>query len=121
MSQVRRQVVGTPASSAPKAPAKSTEGTKAAKTTSSKPAGDGSEDKKKCQKFHQVTYSSYIYKILKQAHPDTGISNKAIAIANSFVNGIFEHIATEASKFRSTSHNMGIQRVVSLRCRCSSS
>ncbi|KAG9122693.1 histone H2B [Ceratobasidium sp. 392] len=47
------------------------------------------------------TYSSYIYKVLKQVHPDTGISNKAMAILNSFVNDIFERIATEASKLAS--------------------
>jgi hypothetical protein len=37
------------------------------------------------------------YAVLKQVHPDTGISNKAMAILNSFVNDIFERIATEAS------------------------
>src|ERR1700761_6318149 len=42
--------------------------------------------------------SNYIYKVLKQVHPDTGISNKAMAILNSFVNDIFEHIAMETSK-----------------------
>ena len=42
--------------------------------------------------------SDYIYKVLKQVHPDTGISNKAMAILNSFVNDIFECIAMEASK-----------------------
>ncbi len=35
--------------------------------------------------------------VLKQVHPDTGISNKAMGILNSFVNDIFERIATEAS------------------------
>ncbi|KAJ7875210.1 histone H2b [Mycena leptocephala] len=35
--------------------------------------------------------------VLKQVHPDTSISNKAIAILNSFVNDIFERIASEAS------------------------
>jgi len=35
--------------------------------------------------------------VLKQVHPDTGISNKAMAILNSFVNDIFECIASEAS------------------------
>jgi histone H2B len=30
--------------------------------------------------------------VLKQVHPDTGISNKAMAILNSFVNDIFERI-----------------------------
>ena len=31
-------------------------------------------------------------------HPDTGISNRAMSILNSFVNDIFERVATEASK-----------------------
>ena len=43
--------------------------------------------------------SAYLLRVvvLKQVHPDTGISNKAMAILNSFVNDIFERIATEAS------------------------
>jgi len=28
----------------------------------------------------------FLFKVLKQVHPDTGISNKAMAILNSFVN-----------------------------------
>merc|ERR1711977_188601 len=44
------------------------------------------------------TNSSYIYKVLKQVHPDTDISNRAMSILNSFVNDIFERVATEASK-----------------------
>ena len=43
-------------------------------------------------------YAIYIYKVLKQVHPDTGISSKAMGIMNSFVNDIFERIATEASR-----------------------
>ena len=43
------------------------------------------------------TPPSDAYPVLKQVHPDTGISNKAMAILNSFVNDIFERIATEAS------------------------
>jgi len=31
-----------------------------------------------------------------EVHPDTGISNKAMAIFNSFINNIFEQIAAEA-------------------------
>ncbi|KAL0566866.1 histone H2B [Marasmius crinis-equi] len=84
-----------PASTASKAPAK-TEGAKAAKKTSKPATADG--EKKKRKKSRKETYSSYIYKVLKQVHPDTGISNKAMAILNSFVNDIFERIATEASK-----------------------
>ncbi|KAJ3810920.1 histone-fold-containing protein [Lentinula lateritia] len=89
-----------PASTAGKAPAK-TEGSKAAKKTASKskPNSSGVDgEKKKRKKARKETYSSYIYKVLRQVHPDTGISNKAMAILNSFVNDIFERIATEASK-----------------------
>ncbi|TFK73515.1 histone-fold-containing protein [Pluteus cervinus] len=82
---------------ASKAPAKSTEGSKAAKKTA-KAAAPADGEKKKRRKVRKETYSSYIYKVLKQVHPDTGISNKAMAILNSFVNDIFERIATEASK-----------------------
>jgi histone H2B len=56
-----------------------------------------SGDKKRKRKAKQ-SYSSYIYKVLKQVHPDTGISSKAMSIMNSFVNDLFERIATEASR-----------------------
>jgi len=55
-------------------------------------------DKKKRKKKRHETYSSYIYRVLKQVHPDTGISNRAMAIMNSFINDIFERIALEASR-----------------------
>lgn len=44
------------------------------------------------------SYSSYIYKVLKQVHPDTGISKRGMSIMNSFINDIFDRIATEAGK-----------------------
>ena len=44
------------------------------------------------------SYKIYIYKVLKQVHPDTGISSKAMSIMNSFINDIFEKIATESAK-----------------------
>uniref|UniRef100_UPI00358E5816 histone H2B, gonadal-like n=1 Tax=Myxine glutinosa TaxID=7769 RepID=UPI00358E5816 len=43
------------------------------------------------------SYSMYIHKVLKQVHPDTGVSTKAMSIMNSFVNDIFERMASEAS------------------------
>ncbi|TPX30216.1 hypothetical protein SmJEL517_g03526 [Synchytrium microbalum] len=78
-----------------------------------------SSDKKKPRKARKETYSTYIYKVLKQVHPDTGISNKAMSIMNSFVNDIFERIATEASKLasynkRSTISSREIQTSVRL-------
>ncbi|KAI0190794.1 histone H2B [Xylaria flabelliformis] len=80
-----------PAAKAPvasKAPEKKDAGKKTASTG----------EKKKRTKTRRETYSSYIYKVLKQVHPDTGISNRAMSILNSFVNDIFERVATEASK-----------------------
>jgi len=53
---------------------------------------------KKRHKKRKESYSIYIYKVLKQVHPDTGISSKAMSIMNSFVNDIFERIAQEASR-----------------------
>ena len=43
-----------------------------------------------------------IYKVMKQVHPDTGISSKAMSIMNSFVNDLFEGFAAEA---RRLAHN----------------
>lgn len=44
------------------------------------------------------TYSVYIYRVLKQVHPETGISKRSMSIMNSFINDIFEKISAEASK-----------------------
>ncbi|VDP65422.1 unnamed protein product [Echinostoma caproni] len=45
------------------------------------------------------SYAIYIYKVLRQVHPDTGISSKAIWIMSSFVNDIFERTAADSSSF----------------------
>ena len=58
-----------------------------------KKAGEGKKKKSRTE-----SYSSYIYKVLKQVHPDTGISKKGMSIMNSFINDIFERIAMEAGK-----------------------
>jgi histone H2B len=92
------------------------------KTAAVKPPGRGSKGVVKSLKAGRVagqrgrvagekrrkkpvqTYGTYIYKVLKQVHPDTGISSKAMSIMNSFVNDIFERIANESSKL---SHHTG--------------
>ena len=67
-----------------------------AKKSEKKPKKSG--DKKKRSKKRTESYSSYIYKVLKQVHPDTGISSKAMSIMNSFINDAFERIAVEAGQ-----------------------
>ncbi|XP_024378170.1 histone H2B.11 [Physcomitrium patens] len=56
------------------------------------------DSKKKKSKKNVETYKIYIYKVLKQVHPDTGISSKAMGIMNSFINDIFEKLAQEAAR-----------------------
>ncbi|KAK8550825.1 hypothetical protein V6N13_119328 [Hibiscus sabdariffa] len=60
-----------------------------------KEAGD---KKKKRSKKSVETYKIYIFKVLKQVHPDIGISSKAMGIMNSFINDIFEKLAQESSR-----------------------
>jgi len=104
-----------PASTASKAPAAAKAPAKAAKTAAPK----DTEGKKKRTKKRVESYATYIYKVLKQVHPDTGISTKAMSILNSFVSDIFERIASEASKLatynaRSTITSREIQTAVRL-------
>ncbi|KAL8186584.1 UNVERIFIED_CONTAM: Histone H2B 7 [Gekko kuhli] len=66
-----------------------------------------------------IKESIYVYKVLKQVHPDTSISSKVMSIMNSFVNDIFERIAGEASCLahynkRSTNTSCEIQTAVRL-------
>ncbi|XP_067881971.1 histone H2B 1/2-like [Heterodontus francisci] len=68
---------------------------KGAKKTLNKPSAKGGKKRSKSRKENS---SIYIYKVMKQVHPDTGISSKAMSIMNSFVNDIFERIAGEASR-----------------------
>ncbi|KAK4798625.1 hypothetical protein SAY86_030951 [Trapa natans] len=58
----------------------------------------GDLKKKKKVKKSSETYKIYIFKVLKQVHPDIGISSKAMGIMNSFINDIFEKLAQEASR-----------------------
>ncbi|EFN59743.1 hypothetical protein CHLNCDRAFT_48411 [Chlorella variabilis] len=67
---------------------------KAAKT-----AEGGEEKKRKSRKRSKAeSYKIYLFKVLKQVHPDTGISSKAMAILNSFMFDAFERIATQAAQ-----------------------
>eukprot|EP00695_Tsukubamonas_globosa_P003388 TRINITY_DN605_c0_g1_i1.p1 TRINITY_DN605_c0_g1~~TRINITY_DN605_c0_g1_i1.p1 ORF type:complete len:193 (-),score=89.84 TRINITY_DN605_c0_g1_i1:119-631(-) len=108
---VEEQIQGIP-SAGKKAPVKAAKGSKgpkkaAAKTTpgmvvaptvggAPRPSGGGAAAGPRRKKRTGETYSSYIYKVLKQVHPDTGISTRGMEIMNSFINDVFDRIATEA-------------------------
>ncbi|CAL2042530.1 unnamed protein product [Caenorhabditis brenneri] len=95
-------------------PKPSAKGAKKAAKTVTKP-----KDGKKRRHSRKESYSVYIYRVLKQVHPDTGVSSKAMSIMNSFVNDVFERIAAEASRLahynkRSTISSREIQTAVRL-------
>ncbi|CAI4224944.1 unnamed protein product [Auanema sp. JU1783] len=74
---------------------------------------------KKRRKARKESYSGYVYKVLKQVHPETGISSKAMSIMNSFITDIFERIASESARLakynkRSTIASREIQTAVRL-------
>ena len=64
------------------------------KASASKKAARKAAPKKK----RSETFSVYIYRVLKQVHPETGISKRSMSIMNSFINDVFEKIATEGAR-----------------------
>lgn len=75
-------------------------------------------DKKKSRRRNE-SFAIYIYKVLKQVHPDIGVSSKTMSIMNSFVYDIFERIIAESSRLakynnRSTISSNEIQTSVRL-------
>ena len=77
-----------------KSPAKKAVAVKATKAAAKTAAGG----KKKRTARRTESYGTYIYRVLKQVHPETGISKKAMSIMNSFINDTFERVVTEAGK-----------------------
>lgn len=75
--------------------------------------------RKRRSKRRTETYYTYLYRVLKQVHPECGISNRAMSIMDSFVKDTFERIAKEASNLaqinkRSTLSGREIQTAVRL-------
>ena len=56
----------------------------------------GAVKKKKVLRPRNVSFTTFIYKVLKQVHPDTGISNFAMNIMNAFVSDMLTRVVTEA-------------------------
>ena len=54
-----------------------------------------------------------MYNVLKEVHPDVGVSSKAMSIMNSFCNDIFERLATEAQRIMRQNNKsiMGVQEM----------
>ena len=90
-----------------------------AKGAGAAPSAKAKGDRKGRKSRRKESYALYIYKVLKQVHPDPGVSSKAMSIMNSFVNDIFQRIAAEAIRLahynkRSTIASREIQTAVRL-------
>merc|ERR1712166_104542 len=81
----------------PKSTKKSAKGAKGAK-------GTGGKRKKKPVQ----SYNSYIYKVLKQVHPDTGISKRGMSVMNSFINDIKESNSQNKEKLKVLAHKTAL-------------
>lgn len=53
---------------------------------------------KRKHKKNFTSYSTFIYKVLKQVHAEAAISTKAMDVMNCFVQDIMERLASEASR-----------------------
>lgn len=74
-----------------------------------KVGADGKPVKSGKRKFRRKqTYATYIYKVLKQVHPDTGLSKKAMSTANSIINDLHVRIIEEAVHICTANRNKGI-------------
>merc|ERR1712151_956458 len=61
-------------------------------------SGKASSKKAAPKRKRTETFSVYIYRVLKQVHPETGISKRSMSIMNSFINDIFEKITSESGR-----------------------
>uniref|UniRef100_A0A8D8LIT4 Histone H2B.2, embryonic n=1 Tax=Cacopsylla melanoneura TaxID=428564 RepID=A0A8D8LIT4_9HEMI len=89
------------------------------KKTSGKAEASKNSGVAKRKRIRKESYGIYIHKVLKQVHPDIGVSSKAMIIMNMFVNDIFERIASESSSLvkvnkKSTITSQEIQTAVRL-------
>ena len=83
---------------------------KTSSNTSSKGVARTSKQIAKREKPKE-NYGVYIYKILKQIHPETEISSSAMSIMSSFINEIFDMIATESSKISATNGTLSSREI----------
>jgi histone H2B len=70
-------------------------------TMSGKAKGKGGKSVKatvgKRRRTRKETYNTYIYRVLKQVHPNTGISKSGMSVMNSFIKDIFDRLVEEAN------------------------
>ena len=69
-----------------------------AKTPSKASAKGKKTNSTKKRSKRTESYGIYIFKVLRQVHPEIGISKRGMSVMNSFINDVFERIASEAGQ-----------------------
>lgn len=75
-----------------------------------KSMGD-TEGVKKPKKSATSTFSTFIYRVKKQVHPDLGVSKSSMKIIESFITDFFERICRESSLLMTSSGNKSLRTV----------
>jgi len=75
-----------------------TQASKASKNVKKIAPSDGTSAKTRRKHPNTTGFDSYIYRVLKQVHPDHGISKKAMSVMNSLCMDMFEQICGEAAR-----------------------
>lgn len=65
-------------------------------TTTQQPETTGRRTRRK--KPNTTSYTTYIYKVLKNVNPEIGISSKTLRVMDSFCQDMFEQICSEAGR-----------------------
>merc|ERR1711972_755818 len=65
---------------------------------SKRPSAPGAVTVRRRKRKVQESFAIYVYKVLKQIHPECGISKRGMQIMNSFMTDIFDRMATESTR-----------------------
>lgn len=80
-----------------------------AKTTKKAAKGAKGEAGKKRKRAHRHDgFETYTFKVLKQTHPDTGISQKGMAVMNSMTQEALNRIVAQAAQLADANHKKTI-------------
>lgn len=62
--------------------------------------GNVKKRRRKRKRGREEGYQRYVYRVLKQVHPEMGISSKCMTILNNLMNDMFERLAGEAARLK---------------------
>lgn len=80
----------------------------AKKAAATKKGAKGEAGKKRKRSHRHDGFETYTFKVLKQVHPDTGISSKGMAVMNSMTQEALNRIVAQAAQLADANHKKTI-------------